>query len=63
MTHGPTALVLAQGAEDDQLLPARIFAPFRHALYTPACQGRAGANSNGVRSTSFLRPIARSSWP
>ena len=44
--HGPTALVLAQEAEDDHLLPARVFAPFRHNLHTPASQGRAGASFN-----------------
>jgi hypothetical protein len=44
--HGPTALVLAQEAEDDPLLPARVFAWFRHTLRTPPCQGRAGANFN-----------------
>jgi hypothetical protein len=51
--HGPTARVLAQEAEDDQLLPARVFAWFRHSLCTPACQDRAGPLLIAARSATI----------
>ena len=44
--HGPTALVRAQEAEENHLLPARVFAWFRHLGHTLPCQGRAGASES-----------------
>jgi hypothetical protein len=64
MPHGPTALVLAQEAEQEYPHPTRVFrlvpAPQAHPILS---RPRGGRTSIGARSASFLRFIARSSWP